>query len=103
MSSTLRHIKESVARPGHTIRDLAGVVCTDPALSAALLGLANCAVYGMPGRIASINLAVTILGGATTARLAETTETVTPVPVASHFDVKMFWLRSVFAAAASMA
>lgn len=103
LSSTLRHIRESISRPAHTVRDLAGIVCTDPALSAALLGLANCSIYGMPGRIASINLAVTVLGCPTTVRLAENTETIPPVPVASHFDVKMFWLRSVFAAAASMA
>ncbi|HOV75946.1 MAG TPA: HDOD domain-containing protein [Candidatus Hydrogenedentes bacterium] len=103
LSSTLRHVHDTVARSGHTIRDVAGVVCTDPALSAALVGLANSSVYGMPGRVASINLAVTILGETATVRLAENAETVPPVPVASHFDVKMFWLRSVFAAAASMA
>lgn len=103
LSSTLRHVRDTQSRTGHTIRDVAGVVCTDPALSAALVGLANSSVYGMPGRVASINLAVTILGETATVRLAENAETVPPVPVASHFDVKMFWLRSVFAAAASMA
>ena len=61
-SDIVERVRKAVERPESTLRDLAEIVRTDPAVAAKLLGVANAAAYGMPGRVNSIDLASTVLG-----------------------------------------
>jgi HD-like signal output (HDOD) protein len=48
--------------PRATMADVAGIIGQDPGLTARLLRIANSAMYGFAGRIATVSRAVTMLG-----------------------------------------
>jgi putative nucleotidyltransferase with HDIG domain len=56
--------------PSSSSEDLAGVVQGDPALTAKIMRLANSVYYGLSGRVASAQFAVTVLGFSTVRSLA---------------------------------
>ena len=86
--------------PMYPIRDLALICTSDPVLTARLIGTANAAAYGMPGRVDNANLAVTLLGVAGTLRVVEACEAITPFRN-DLFDSEAFFSRSRFGAAAA--
>lgn len=56
--------------PASSSEDLAAVVVGDPALTARIMRMANSVYYGLSGRVASAQFAVTVLGFATVRSLA---------------------------------
>lgn len=56
--------------PNASVADLAAAVSADPALTARTMRMANSAYYGLSGRVASANFAVTMLGFSTIRSLA---------------------------------
>ncbi len=84
------------------IRDVAAIVCADPAVTGAILSIANCSPYGLPGQIANINLAVTILGTSGTCGVANQFKGLASLPDSAKFDFKPFWVRSMYCATAAM-
>ncbi|MCX6640525.1 MAG: HDOD domain-containing protein [bacterium] len=56
------HLLEAAEDPNTSASDLATLISADPALATRLLRLANSAYYGFPRKIATVNLAVVVLG-----------------------------------------
>jgi HD-like signal output (HDOD) protein len=86
----------------HSIRDVAAVVCADPSVSAGLLTVANCSPYGLPGRVANVNLAVALLGVEGTLKIVASFENVPVINSESRFDMERFRTRSLFCATSAM-
>ncbi len=102
LAGTVDDVKQAVGSSPQAIRDVAGIVCADPVVAAALLSVANCSPYGLPGQVVNINLAVTLLGLTGTRDVTVQFEESASVHPSSKFDPKLFWLRSMFCATASM-
>jgi HD-like signal output (HDOD) protein len=56
------HLLDAAEDPNTSAADLATLISADPALATRLLRLANSSYYGFPRRIATVNLAVVVLG-----------------------------------------
>ena len=102
LPGTIDQVNHAAASSEHAIRDIAGIVCADPAVTGALLSVANCSPYGLPGEVANINVAVTLLGVSGIQDVTRQIEKAPPVDPASQFDPRGFWLRSMFCASAAM-
>ena len=63
-----------------SIRDLAGMISTDPALAAAVLRVANASPYGLPARVTNAGLATTLLGPSAIGRVAADCAAAPPLP-----------------------
>lgn len=61
-AETLTRLDEALRAPGNGLGALVEILIEDPALVAALLRTANSAVYGMPGQVDGIALALALLG-----------------------------------------
>ncbi len=97
--------KEQVQRAAasdQALRDVAGVVCADPALAAKLLSVSNMPAYGMTGRVANVNLAVALLGADGALTIVQSLDGVSSIDPVSRFDMNRYWLQSMFCAAAAM-
>lgn len=85
--------------------EVAKVLQTDPAVAANMLRMVNSAHYGLICRVASIPLAVSVLGFATTRRVALKAAVFTAFADRRdkfpHFDPTAFWRHSVFAGVAA--
>ncbi|MGR8929934.1 MAG: HDOD domain-containing protein [Gammaproteobacteria bacterium] len=55
-------LKQVIEDPTKSARDAAFVIENDAALTARLLKIVNSALYGLPGRISSITIAITLVG-----------------------------------------
>lgn len=62
LSDSFIRIKELIDDEASTIDDIADVILIDPALSAAILKLANSSFFNYPGKIDTISKAVLVLG-----------------------------------------
>jgi putative nucleotidyltransferase with HDIG domain len=58
----LKRISCVIEKPGITIVEISAFICNDPALTAKVLKMVNSAIYGFPGRIASVSHATMLLG-----------------------------------------
>jgi len=59
---TLRRLSRIIEKPNVSLTEIAGFVQSDPALTFRILKMVNSAVYGFPGRIASVSHAIMLLG-----------------------------------------
>jgi HD-like signal output (HDOD) protein len=62
LPSVYQQIRGLLEDPASTSGDLSQAVASDPAIAARVLQVANSALYGSPGQIASIERAVTLMG-----------------------------------------
>ena len=62
LSDSFIRIKELIDNETSTIDDIAEVILIDPALSAAILKLANSSFFNYPGKVDTISKAVLVLG-----------------------------------------
>jgi putative nucleotidyltransferase with HDIG domain len=60
--SVAKRLLEIVGKPAVSLGEISDFVSHDPALAAKVLKMVNSPVYGFPGRIASVNQAVLLLG-----------------------------------------
>jgi len=102
LSGTVQRVRNTTSGPGSSIRDLAGIVSTDPAIAARLLSVANSSAYGLPDRVTNVNLAAILLGFAGTNAIVMGFENIPGIADTSGFNIKAFWVKSMFCAAASM-
>ena len=70
MPEVLTKLNEVTARPNSSAEQVAAVVSKDPAVSANMLRIVNSAYYGLPVRVSSIKLAVSVLGFNMTKKVA---------------------------------
>lgn len=80
------------------IEDIANVVAMDPALASKLLRLANSPLFRFRSQVDSISKAVNIIGGEALYNLviAETASTAIQHFAAENFDLKRYWLQSLY-------
>lgn len=83
-----------------TIRDIASVIQTDPALSGKILKTVNSSFYGLPKPCGTISQALVILGlnAVKTLALGFTLVSRLKTPPGSGFDPYVYWRRSLHAA-----
>ena len=70
MPEVLTKINEVTAGPNSSAETVAAVVSKDPAVAANMLRIVNSAYYGLPVRVSSIKLAVSVLGFNMTKKVA---------------------------------
>lgn len=59
---TAMEVLQMVENPSVAIKDVTATICTDPALCARILKVANSSLYGLPRQISQIERAVLLLG-----------------------------------------
>lgn len=93
------HLRELLADPQHTRKQVADVILHDPALTARLLRIVNSAYYGLPQSVKEISHALNILGEEELHNLVIVTSIVkTMAGVSSTMDIKTFWRASIYSA-----
>jgi len=98
---TIQRIRAFMADLDVEISKLAAIINTDPPLAARILATANSPAYGFPNRVASVELAVSLMG------LRETYNIAMSIAVADMFvesaviDFKRFWAHSYLRAGVS--
>lgn len=102
LPDTVHKVTRAAEDPSGSIRELAGIISLDPAVTLRLLSVANAAAYGMPGRVTNINLAATLLGVQATTTLVKSFDHAPEPRDSPGFVYKAFWLRSMFCAGAAM-
>ena len=107
MPIVLARLGHVLAREDSSAGDVAKVLQSDPAIAANILRIVNSAYYGLRVRVSSIPLAVSVLGFATTRRVALRAAVFTVFaqrrePIA-QFDPVAFWKHAVFTGVAARA
>ncbi len=62
MPSVLKRLSSVIEKPRITIVEISAFISNDPALTTKVLKMVNSAIYGFPGRIASVSHATMLLG-----------------------------------------
>jgi HD-like signal output (HDOD) protein len=105
MPEVLTRLSEVVASEDSSADDVAKVIATDPAVSTNVLRIVNSAYYGLQVRVASIGLAVSIMGFSMTRKVALKAAVFSVFgrnrTQVQHFDPAAFWRHSVFTAVAA--
>ena len=92
-------LRERLADPQHTRKEVARVILHDPALTARVLRIVNSAYYGLPQQVSEISHALNILGEEELHNLVIVTSIVkTMAKVSSTVDIRSFWRGSIFSA-----
>jgi len=92
---TIHKLRDAVDDPDVSPRDVGHIIGTDPPLAAKLLQIANSPALGFPHQIASVPLAVSLLGMQETCSVALTAAVVDLLKGSKYFDYKSFWVRSM--------
>jgi HD-like signal output (HDOD) protein len=98
-------IKEAVESQHSSIREVAELVLSDPAITARLLKVANSPIYGMSGRIESVARTLSIFGTQLVHDIvlaSSLTTTFSGIPL-KLMDMHRFWRTSLFCALAARA
>jgi putative nucleotidyltransferase with HDIG domain len=107
MPVVLARLNMTLARESSSAGDVAKVLQSDPAIAANMLRIVNSAYYGLRVRVSSIPLAVSVLGFATTRRVALRAAVFTVFAqrreAIAQFDPVGFWKHSVFTGVAARA
>jgi len=92
-------LRELLADPQHTRREVADAILHDPALTARVLRIVNSAYYGLPQPVREISHALNILGEEELQNLVIVTSIVkTMAKVRTSVDIPSFWRASIFSA-----
>lgn len=92
-------LRERLADPQHTRKEVAKIILHDPALTARVLRIVNSAYYGLPQKVSEISHALNILGEEELQNLVIVTSIVkTMAKVSSTVDIRSFWRSSIFSA-----
>jgi HD-like signal output (HDOD) protein len=105
MPEVLTKLNETMARATTSAADVAKVVAADPAVATNLLRIANSPYYGLRVRVASVNLAISVMGFNTTKKAALRAAVLTVFGKQreriQHFDPAAFWRHAVFVGVAA--
>ncbi|MBM4060367.1 MAG: HDOD domain-containing protein [Planctomycetes bacterium] len=96
----LRKLNDVIADPEASADDVAEVVAKDPAVATNVLRIVNSAYYGLQVRVASVSLAVSVLGFNMTKKVALKAAVFSVFgrrrEKIQHFDPLGFWRHAVF-------
>jgi len=104
LPSVVLKVMDTVNRPTTSASDIKKIISSDPALTAKILRLGNSAFYGFPGKIATLNHAIVILGFSTVRNLAISlgaSNILVASKAQSSLDRHAFWAHSLATAYAS--
>jgi len=96
-------IRKVVSDPDASVADLSKAISADPDITARLLRVVNSSYFGLPGRVGSVSIAVTMIGMqqvhdiVLATSLATTFAGVRP----AHMDMTRYWRDSLFRGLAS--
>jgi HD-like signal output (HDOD) protein len=100
---TVQRIREVMENLEISTRDVGRILSTDPPLAAKMLRLANSAAYGFPNRVASVELAVALLGLRETYAMVLSAAVVDLMNASKTFDYTTFWYKSMLGGALASA
>ncbi|APG44253.1 HDOD domain-containing protein [Syntrophotalea acetylenica] len=94
---------EVVRDDEHSFREIGAIISKDPSLTARMMKAANSSVFGFPGKIRSIDSALTVLGINLIRNIALSFVIVEGItcPPARWFDITYFWKRAITSAVAA--
>jgi putative nucleotidyltransferase with HDIG domain len=98
LPTVVAQLMMTLNEPTSSARDLERLIANDQAIAARLLKLANSAFYGLPGKVASLNRAITLLGFNTVRSLVLTIGVIDKFGGPSggkYFDRGEFWEHSL--------
>ena len=98
LSAVATRVIELVGKPSTSARDLGKIISVDQALTARVLKMANSPYYGFPKEIATINLAVVVLGQDVLRDLVVSTSILDQFNSSSNskdFNIVSFWEHSL--------
>jgi putative nucleotidyltransferase with HDIG domain len=104
LPSVVAQVMVTLNEPSSSARDLERLIANDEAITAKLLKLANSVFYGLPGKVNSLNRAITLLGFNTVRSMVLTIGVVDKFAGASgneYFNRGDFWEHSLSVAMAS--
>jgi putative nucleotidyltransferase with HDIG domain len=104
LPTVVAQVMTTLDQASSSARDLERLVANDQAIAARLLKLANSAFYGLPGKVTSLNRAITLLGFNTVRSMVLTIGVVNKFSKASGselFDRGEFWDHSLSVAVVS--
>jgi HD-like signal output (HDOD) protein len=96
-------VQQLIDDPKASLGDIGKVICTDPALTARLLKIANSPFFGLAAKIETVSRAISVMGTQQLHDLLLATSVATtfdrlPEP---HVDMKRFWTHSIRCAIAA--
>jgi len=92
-------LREILAAPDHSRKEVADVLKYDPAMSSRVLRIVNCAYFGLPSRVQNISQALGILGEQELKNLVFVSAIVKRLTSSAQgMDIQRFWKSSVLAA-----
>ena len=107
MPEVLIKLNEIMADPETSAADVAKVVSADPAVSANILRIVNSAYYGLQVRVASVSLAISVMGFNMTKKVALKAAVFSSFgqrgAKIQHFDPTSFWKHAVYTGVAARA
>ena len=107
MPEVLTKLNEVIADPDSSADSVAAVIAKDPSVSANLLRIANSAYYGLPIRVSSVSVAVSVLGFKMTKKLALKATVFSEFGKKRDqiqlFDPAGFWRHAIFTGTAARA
>lgn len=107
MPGVLIKLNEIMADPETSAADVAKVVSADPAVSANILRIVNSAYYGLQVRVASVSLAISVMGFNMTKKVALKAAVFSSFgqrrAKIQHFDPTSFWKHAVYTGVAARA
>jgi len=105
MPEVLLKLNEVMADPDASADGVAKVVSKDPAVATNMLRIVNSAYYGLPVRVSSINLAVSVLGFNMTKKIALKAAVFSALgkrrDKIQQFDPLAFWQHAIFTGVAA--
>ncbi len=98
-------IRDAVESPDSSVREVAQLISSDPAITARLLKVVNSAVYGMPRQVESVTQAVNVLGMQPIHDIILASSVTTTFAGMSYglMNVRRFWSHSLLCALAARA
>lgn len=105
MPEVLLKLNEVMADPDKSAADVAKVVTADPAVSTNILRIVNSAYYGLQVRVASVSLAISVMGFNMTKKVALKAAVFSAFgkrrEKIQHFDPTGFWQHAVWVGVAA--
>ena len=98
LPGTIHKLREAIQDPESCAEDIAQVISTDPSVAAKLLSVANSSAYGLPRRVDSLRLAVSLMGPKETYLTALSIAVVDLREKSKTFNYKQFWMDSLMCA-----
>jgi HD-like signal output (HDOD) protein len=101
LPETVQEVREAVEKHDTSIRDVAQVIAKDPPLTAKVLSLVNSSAFGLPKRVDTIGLAVSLLGLREIYNMVLSASIIDTLNGSRRFDYRHFWREAGQCAAAA--